>query len=102
MSQFVTRNVQKIDLDINSVLEDLKTTGGATRVDWGGLVPAFSTEINFIIRPNPMRKGGGYGSGIKSRNIGLAMVNSKINRIHVLMLTLTYNWRQGRQLSFIG
>ena len=86
MSQFITRNVQKIDLDMNPVLEDLKTTGGATGWTGGGLVPPpFFTETNFIIRSNPMGKrgrgGGGYGSGIKSRNIGLAMVNSKINRI---------------------
>ena len=51
-------------------------------VDWGGdesPPPPFLTEANFLIRPNPVRKkrGGGYDSGIKSRNTGLGKFQNK-------------------------
>ena len=40
----------------------------------GGLVPPFLTEANFQIRPNPVRKGGGYGCGIKSPNTKIKQI----------------------------
>ena len=49
-------------------------------VDWGGdePPPPLLTKANFLIRPNPVRKGGGgYDSGIESRNTGLGKFQNK-------------------------
>ena len=54
-------------------------SGGATGWTGGDESPPFVTEANFLIRPNPVRKGGGggYDSGIKSRNTGLGKFQNK-------------------------
>ena len=60
-------------------------------MDRGDLSPLFLTETNFLIRPNPVRKGGGDDSGMKSRNTDLGKFQNK--GLSCSKFTLTYNWR---------
>ena len=62
-----------IHIDVNNICVSCKVSRRRHGVDWGELVPPISHRGQFsnFSKSDEKGGGGGYGSGIKSRNIGL-------------------------------